>query len=74
MVITERQKQFRESYVDKISPFCSALSPNWFNEDYVDPKLMPIIEMFRHGGVQGEIVTLRGPILHQQEQIALNHG
>ncbi len=44
---------------------------NGFNEDHVDPKLRPIIEKFRNGGVQEEKVTLEGPILDQQEQKAL---
>ena len=65
LVITERQKQFCESYVDKISPFYSVPLHNGFNEEHIDPKLMPIIERFRHSGVQEEIVTLEGSILDQ---------
>lgn len=44
---------------------------NGFNEDYVDPKLRPIIEKFRNGKVQEDKVTLEGPILDQQEEKAL---
>ncbi len=44
---------------------------NGFNEDHIDPKLRPIVEKFRNGGVQEEKVTLEGPILDQQEQKAL---
>ncbi len=44
---------------------------NGFNEEHVDPKLRPIVEKFRNGGVQEEKVTLEGPILDQQEQKAL---
>lgn len=44
---------------------------NGFNEDHIDPKLRPIVEKFRNGGVQEERVTLEGPILDQQEQKAL---
>lgn len=44
---------------------------NGFNEEHIDPKLRPIVEKFRNGGVQEEKVTLEGPILDQQEQKAL---
>ncbi len=44
---------------------------NGFNEEHIDPKLRPIVEKFRNGGVQEERVTLEGPILDQQEQKAL---
>ena len=44
---------------------------NGFNQDYIDPKLKPIIEKFQNGRVQEEKVTLEGPILDHQEQKAL---
>lgn len=44
---------------------------NGFNQDYIDPKLKPIIEKFQNGRVQEEKVTLEGPILDQHEQKAL---
>jgi hypothetical protein len=44
---------------------------NGFSQEYIDPKLKPIIEKFQNGRVQDEKVTLEGPILDQQEQKAL---
>jgi hypothetical protein len=44
---------------------------NGFNQEYIDPKLKPIIEKFQNGRVQEEKVTLEGPILDHQEQKVL---
>lgn len=40
---------------------------NGFNEDRIDPELVPIIQKFREENVQRDKVTLEGPILTAEE-------
>ena len=41
---------------------------NGFNEDHIDPNLLPIINKFREEKVQQNKVTLEGPILTNEEK------
>ena len=41
---------------------------NGFNEDHIDPNLLPIISKFREEKVQQNKVTLEGPILTNEEK------